>query len=150
RGESTNTVEVYNPASDSWRSVAPLPIATNHNAATVAAGTLYAFGGTSNRVFAYDPEKDTWSEVASMHYQHGNTPAVAVLDDQIIVAGGNGGGMVGNEVEIYDPFNDVWSVVAPMNVPRNHTGGGIIDGKFYVAAGRDGPGSETALEVYDP
>src|SRR6516162_5353564 len=95
-GNSTTTVEVYNPQTDSWRSAAPLPIANNHNAAAVAAGTLYAFGGVSNRVFAYDPENDAWSDVAPMHYQHGNTPAVAVIDDRIYVAGGTGPGMLQN------------------------------------------------------
>ncbi len=148
--QSTDTVEAYNPDTDNWRTIASLPIATNHNAAAVAAGTLYAFGGTSNRVFAYDPTNDAWSEVSAMHYQHGNTPAVAVINDLLYVAGGNGPSMLGNEVEAYDPSQDTWTVLAPMNVPRNHTGGGVIDGKFYVAAGRDGPGSETALEVYDP
>src|SRR5713101_8467655 len=80
-GASTNTVEVYNPGTDTWRRAAPLPIATNHNAAAVAAGILYAFGGTSNRTFAYDPKNDAWLEVSPMRYQHGNTPAVTVIDD---------------------------------------------------------------------
>jgi N-acetylneuraminic acid mutarotase len=149
-GQSTSTVEVYSPDTKSWRTAASLPIATNHNAAAVAAGTLYAFGGTSNRVFAYDPKNDAWNEVSPMHFQHGNTPAVAVVNDLIYVAGGNGPGMTGNEVEVYNPSKDTWTTVASMHVPRNHTGGGVIDGKIYVAAGRDGPGSETALEVYDP
>ncbi len=149
-GNSTTTVEVYNPDTDSWRNAAALPIANNHNAAAVAGGTLYVFGGLSESVFAYNPDKDSWSPVASMHYRHGNTPAVAVIDGKIYVAGGNGPGMMQKEVEVYDPSADSWSILAPMNVPRNHTAGGAIDGQFYVAGGRDSPNAANALEVYDP
>ena len=147
-GMSTDIVEVYSPETDTWSSAAHLPIATNHNAAAVAAGRLYAFGGTSNRAFVYDPEQDAWVDVAPSNYPHGDTPAVAVIDDLIYVAGGSGG--VGNEVEVYDPMQDTWTVLAPMNFPRNHTAGGAIDGKFYVAGGRPGPDASVALEVYDP
>jgi len=41
-GMSTDTLEVYDPETDTWTSAASLPIATNHNAAAVAAGKLYA------------------------------------------------------------------------------------------------------------
>ena len=149
-GNSTNTVEVYDPLTNTWSSAAPLPIITNHNAAAVAAGTLYAFGGTSNRVFAYDPRRNTWSDVAPMRYMHGNTPAVAVIKDLIYVAGGTGPGMNGNEVEVYNPITNTWTTLAPMNVPRNHTAGGAINGKFYVVGGRGSPSAASALEVYDP
>jgi N-acetylneuraminic acid mutarotase len=149
-GQSTNTVEVYSPASNAWRSGTPLPIATNHNAAAVAAGRLYAFGGTSNRAFVYEVTADRWTDVAPMRYQHGNTPAVAVIDDRIYVAGGTGPGMQQNEVEVYDPLQNTWTTLAPMNVPRNHTAGAAIGGKFYVAGGRDSPAAHAALEVYDP
>src|SRR5262245_40983056 len=47
QGESTATVEVYDPRTNTWRGAAALPIATNHNAAATVNGRLYAFGGTS-------------------------------------------------------------------------------------------------------
>ncbi len=58
-GASTNTVEVYDPTTNSWTSAAPIPILTNHNNAAVAAGKLYTFGGTSNRTFLYNPQTNT-------------------------------------------------------------------------------------------
>jgi hypothetical protein len=53
---------------------------------------------------------------------------------------------------VYDPVANTWTVKAPMSVPRNHTAGGVIEGKFYVVGGRasDFSGSTDALEVYDP
>ena len=54
------------------------------------------------------------------------------------------------ELEVYDPVANTWTNLAPMSVPRNHTGGGVINGKLYVVGGRDSTNAPTALEVYDP
>ncbi len=149
-GQPTNTVEVYNPKTFTWRRAANLPIVNDHGGAAVAAGILYAFGGRSNRTFAYWPDGDVWYEVAPSRYQHNNTAAVGVLyDTYLYVAGGTGGGMVGNELEMYDPGNNVWTTLRPMSVPRNHTAGAIIDGLFYVAAGRGSAQAATAFEAYN-
>ena len=149
-GASTSTVEVYNPATNSWASAQSIPIANNHGNAAVAAGKLYTFGGVSNAAFVYDPALNTWSPVASMNFQHGGTAAVGVINNKIYVAGGTGGGMQQRELEVYDPAANTWTNLAPMDVPRNHTGGGVINGKLYVAGGRDSATAPTALEVYDP
>ncbi len=149
-GQPVTTVEVYNPKTDTWRTAAPLPFANDHQASAVAGGVLYTFGGRSNRVLAYEPTKDTWYDVAPMQYQHGNTPAVAVVADWIYVAGGTGPGMVGNEFEVYDPGSNTWATLAPMNVPRNHTAGGNLADYFFVAGGRGNAQAGSAFEVYDP
>jgi N-acetylneuraminic acid mutarotase len=149
-GEATNSVFVYDPASNGWSRAAPLPIVNEHPGAAVVRGTLFAFGGRSARVFAYDPGRDAWPEVSTMSFQHGSTPAVGVLDDRIYVAGGTGTGMNGNEVESYDPALDRWTTLASMRVPRNHAAGQFIGGRFYVAGGRPGATAATALESYDP
>ena len=75
-GQSTATVEVYDPRSNAWQKAASLPIATNHNDAATVNGRLYAFGGTSPRAFVYAADRDAWTEVASMRHPHGGTPAV--------------------------------------------------------------------------
>jgi N-acetylneuraminic acid mutarotase len=148
-GGATNSVFVYDPASNGWSRAASLPIVNDHPGAAVARGTLFAFGGRSPRVFAYDAGRDAWSEVASMSFQHGSTPAVGVLDDRIYVAGGEGG-MIGNELESYDPSLDRWTTLASMRVPRNHAAGQFVGSKLYIAGGRPGPTAASALESYDP
>ena len=144
---STATVDVYNPATDTWASAAPIPVANNHNAAAVAAGKLYTFAGIGGATFLYDPASNSWSNVATMKLGHAGTPAVGVIKDKIYCAGGE---TSRTGLEVFDPATNVWTVLASMKVPRNHCAGGVIDGKFYVAAGRDEPESATALEVYDP
>lgn len=149
-GVSSNLVEAYDAATNTWSGAAPLPIETNHNAAATIGNRIYAFGGTSNRCFSYNPDLNQWSEVASMNFRHGNTPAVAVIDGRIYVAGGDGPGMNQREVEVYNPTANQWMMLASMNVGRNHTAGAAINGKFYVAGGRPGDAAANALEVYDP
>src|SRR5215510_6229909 len=51
---STATVEVYNPATDSWAFAHSLPFEVNHNAAAVAAGRLYSFGAGVGQMFVYN------------------------------------------------------------------------------------------------
>jgi N-acetylneuraminic acid mutarotase len=145
---STATVEVYDPAADTWAFARPLPVAVNHNAAAVAAGRLYSFGAGAGETFVYDANGNAWSSRASSHYVHGGTAAVGVINDKIYVAGGTGSPSQ-RELEVYDPGANTWTVKAPMSVPRNHCAGGVINGKFYVAGGRM-VGSINALEVYDP
>ena len=147
-GNSTATVEVYDPDSDTWASAHPIPFAVNHNSAAVAAGKLYSFGASGKPAYVYDPANDSWAPVASMNFEHGGTAAVGVIGDKIYVAGGNGASM--RQLEVYDPVANTWTIRAEMAVGRNHTGGGVIDGKFYVVGGRGEANSATALEVYDP
>jgi len=147
-GGRANANEIYLPSSDHWVLGADLPVGTDHAWAAAFGGRLYVGGGTTNRVFSYAPAANEWTEVTPSAYVHGGTPAAAVLGGRILVAGGTGGGMVGNEVEAYDPAADRWSILAPMACPRNHTAGGVMGGRLYVAGGR--PGHQSCLETYDP
>jgi N-acetylneuraminic acid mutarotase len=147
---STTTVQVYNPAANTWAFARPLPYRVNHNSAAVAGGKLYSFGAGGG-MFVYNPNNNSWGAVASTHYVHSDTAAVGVVDNQIYGAGGTGTPSQ-REMEVYDPAANRWTVKAPMSVPRNHTAGGVIDGKFYVVGGRLSPNAPptTALEVYNP
>ncbi len=143
-----NANEIYDPAADRWSFGADLPIGTDHAWAIAANGRVYVGGGSTNRVFSYDPAANAWSELASSTFVHGGTPAAAVIAGRIYVAGGAGGAMAGNELESYDPLTNRWTTLASMSCARNHTAGGAIGGKLYVAGGR--PGSQSCLEAYDP
>ncbi len=62
------TVEVYDPATDSWTPRSDMPTARKNSAAAVVNGIIYVFGGTQVQVSgglttteAYDPATDTWT-----------------------------------------------------------------------------------------
>jgi N-acetylneuraminic acid mutarotase len=140
--------EIYEVASNAWSLGADLPVGTDHAWSVALGGRVYVGGGREARVFAYDPAADAWTEVAPSAFVHGGTPAAAVIDGRIVVAGGIGGTMTGNEAEAYDPAANRWTTLAPMRCARNHVAGAAIGGRLYVAGGR--PGSQTCVEEYDP
>lgn len=65
---STNTVEVYDPATNTWSDRAPLPVALQTSAAAAVGGKLYVFGGfvpgqgVLRTTFEYDPEANAWND----------------------------------------------------------------------------------------
>ena len=127
---------------------ADLPVGTDHDWAVALNGRLYVGAPGSNRVFSYEPATNVWTDVAPSSFPHGGTAVAAVIDGRIYLAGGAGGAMLGNELEVYDPAANRWTTLASMSCARNHTAGGVIGGKLYVAGGR--PGNQSCLEVYDP
>lgn len=63
--------QYYNPRTDQWTSVSPLPIQRSGFGSAVVDGMLYLAGGCNilskvNSVDCYDPEKDNWTTVAPM------------------------------------------------------------------------------------
>jgi N-acetylneuraminic acid mutarotase len=60
--------EVYDPATDSWTTKAPIPVATSYYPSAVVDNKIYIIGGHtdpySNVNQIYDPETDTWSKGA--------------------------------------------------------------------------------------
>ena len=62
---STTTVQVYNPATDTWALAHPLPYVVNHNSAAVAGGKLHSFGAVAGESYVYDPNGNSWSAKAS-------------------------------------------------------------------------------------
>lgn len=143
-----NANEIYDIGANTWSLGADLPVGTDHTWAVALNGRIYAGAPGSNRVFSFDPAANVWTDVAPAGFLHGGTAVAALIDGRIYLAGGAGGAMAGNELEAYDPASNTWTTLAPMSCARNHTAGGVIGGKLYVAGGR--PGNQTCLEVYDP
>ncbi|MFQ5551501.1 MAG: carboxypeptidase regulatory-like domain-containing protein, partial [Gemmatimonadales bacterium] len=95
-------VERYDPSTDSWTTVAPLPAGVNHAGLAAVGGKLYLVGGYGGATFTgtdivriYDPATDGWTMGASLPSARGAL-AVAVLDGKIHAIGGstnNGSGL---------------------------------------------------------
>jgi len=174
-----NTWE-YDPASDSWKALAPLPTKRGSPNAAVVNGKIYVIGGAglhpgskeaavhparphrsldTNEV--YDPATNTWESRQTMPTAR-NHAAVGVVNNKIYVIGGR----VGNAfitrasntgiVEEYDPATDQWGALkASMINPRSAAAWGTYKGKIFVAGGEErstGPWQRTfrAVEAYDP
>jgi hypothetical protein len=119
-GSPLGAHEVFDPASNTWSSRAPLPVPVADCYATVAVdGKIYVFGGwdgnqTVDLTQIYDPTTDLWSSGAPMPTARENA-AVGVLGSgafagwPVVIGGVDDSGKVLRTVEAYDPSMDSWS-----------------------------------------
>jgi len=161
--ELLNTVEAYDPMTDTWTAKAPLQGRPRYGLAVAGVnGVMYAVGGHAGdgggnlgTVEAYDPVTNTWTARAPMP-----TPryllGVAAAHGMIYAIGGydNGGYDIGT-VEAYDPLTDTWTTRAPMPTPRAAAGVAEVNGLIYVVGGSSSrspvPGGHVrTVEAYDP
>ena len=169
----------YNPATDSWKALAPMPTARTAPTAAEFNGKIYVIGGNSvqaglklapmtnaipqrslsvNEV--YDPASNKWETRREMPTAR-NHVAVGVVNGKMYVIGGRIGGAnlastfnVGL-VEVYDPVANAWGAKrASMPVTRTGIGWATYQGKIFVAGGENVDPLMHAVyghfQVYDP
>jgi N-acetylneuraminic acid mutarotase len=148
-------LEVYNPETDTWDSLMPLPVGLHHTTMALALGRLYVSGGYDgdfssyqSAVYAYDPETNVWETVAELPAPRA-AHAMVAIDDALYVVGGVG--PRSGELWVYDPQADEWDTSpAPLPTPREHLAAVEMDGLLYVVGGRTMAGNLGTLEAYDP
>jgi len=144
--------EVYDPATDTWESKAPLPTPRHSPATNMVDGKIYVIGGYSitthsvlNVAEVYDPASDTWATKTPPPLEVGSS-ASAVVDNKIYVLGQDSNAWQ-TYILIYDPPTDNWSLKASTPVSS-----------FASAAATTGLNSpiriyffdENRTDVYDP
>jgi len=134
----SDLLEVYDPQTDTWETLAAYPTVIHHPIAAAYDGKLYVFGGSDNAqfrpiadAFVYDPASDTWEAIAALPAPRMATDAV-VLDDFIYIAGGEGG----RDVLRYDPANNSWATLAPSEREQDHASVVLLNETIYVLGGR--------------
>ena len=117
----------FNPATDSWKPLAPLPGKRGSAIAAEVGGKIYVIGGAATMEGSKDPFFTAFGPAR--------------------VLGTN---------DVYDPATNKWESRNPMSVPRNHAFSGVVNGKIYVIGGRTGHGfilsatNTNVVEEYDP
>ncbi|XP_078493076.1 uncharacterized protein LOC144748646 [Ciona intestinalis] len=91
-----------------------------------------------------------WYKVASMNKQRWFA-ASAVLNDQMCVAGGMGGGdNMLSSVKLYNPVVNIWTNIASMKTKRWQHALVCYNGRLYTFGGSDGSNRLNSMESYDP
>jgi N-acetylneuraminic acid mutarotase len=170
----------YDPATDSWKPLAPMPTKRGAAGAAVVNGKIYVTGGVNSlpgvtengvhpsrphnvlaTVEEYDPATNSWRERRPMLVAR-NHHAVAAVGDKLYVIGGRIGGAFITApttnnvdiVEMYDPTTDMWVGRERMPTARSAIGGAVYNGKIIVAGGegqdRRALSAFKEVEVYDP
>jgi N-acetylneuraminic acid mutarotase len=148
---NTPAHEGYDPATNSWTTLAPVLTPRDHLAAAVVGNHIYAIGGRVNGSYAenlavneaYDPATDSWHPRAAMPTVRSGI-AAAVLNGKILVVGGEAPEGTFNEVEAYDPSTDSWTRYAPLPTARHGLGAVTTHGRVYVIAGGPKPGGSAS------
>lgn len=145
--------ERYDPRTDSWRRLAPLPAGRHHAMATGFRGRVYLFGGydadwkPTATAWVYDPATDRWSALPDLPEPRAAGAAVAA-GDALCVVGGTGGGQ---GLLCFDATSGAWGLMAPLTEQREHHAAVIRDGRIHALGGRwKGKGELDSVEVYDP
>ncbi len=153
-GATLDTVEVYDPATDSWATAPAHPVPVHHPMAAVLDGVLYVAGGfgpsgaATRRVHKLGP--NGWEPVARLPLARAAGTMVG-LGGRLLLAGGiDLSGDIGRELLIYDPVADAWSVTDGPPTPREHLGGAVADGRFLTVGGRVARQHLGTVEAWDP
>ena len=145
-GDSLNAVEEYNPATDSWSTLAPLVVPRDNPAVAAVGDTVYAIGGRHRQVGANtlaSGEKlvvDTWSPIAPMPTGR-RAVGVGTIDGRVQVVGGEATGSDTFDVaEEYDPASDTWRTLADPDYPRHGTASATVNGRLHLIGGGERAG----------
>src|SRR2546427_2353676 len=99
----------YDPATDTWKALAPMPTRRGSPVAATVNGKIYVIGGATTHPGSTEP---------------------AVLPTRPHRSVGT--------VEEYDPATNTWRARSPMPTARNHAAIGVVNNKIYVIGGRVG------------
>ncbi len=142
-GTAVSWFDVFDPVTNTWTQLPNMPQARDHFHAAVVGGTFWVTGGRATAIgatitstIAYDFSTGAWrsSGLAPIPTARGGFGA-AVVGDEILVIGGEGGGQTFSTVEAYDTSANTWRTLAPMPTARHGIQAAVCNGGVYVAAG---------------
>ena len=151
--------EVYEPATNTWKTIAPLPQSIDHIQGVELNGLIYYVGGLLawpgpdvNTVYVYSPATNSFTQGAPMPAgRERGAGGTAVHNGKIYYVGGLHDGAVVPWVDVYDPAANSWAKLPDMPRARDHFQAAVIKGKLYVTGGRakDINATITATDAYD-
>ena len=168
-----STVEVYDPQTNKWRSVADMPTPRTSARAAVVNSIIYVFGGYNGKdnlgvnlnfpvvVEAYDPATDTWTRKGDMPFSRVEFD-LGVVAGKVYLIGGSTGLGAGHErrtarVDIYDPATNTWAKGGKMPTRRDGMDVAVVSKRIYALGGMGWPQSPDApgpflavIEAYNP
>ncbi len=135
-GGGSETLEMYDPETDSWTELAspPFPISSG----TAYNKKLYCITSldstiVDNAICIYDPAEDAWSTVLLLADMNSFNVQAVLTDSGIYFF--NGIGSKYNDVWLYKPALNDWDNVAMSNEKYLLRAGAASDGSYLYAAG---------------
>jgi N-acetylneuraminic acid mutarotase len=133
----------FDPASNAWRPLTPLPVPLNHIQAVPFGGKIYYIGGLKvwpsphvDTVYIFDPVTNTFALGAPMPRGRG-AGGVAIYNNKIYYAGGLNNGVAVPWFDEYDPLTNTWAQLPDMPTAKDHFHAAVLGDRFYAIAGRN-------------
>jgi N-acetylneuraminic acid mutarotase len=146
-------VERFDPATQTWDTVAPIPVAATGMAAAALGSKIYVAGGftvrngfTIDKMQIYDATTNTWTQGRPLP-QRTRDAAAAAYNGKIYIFGG-GNQTSSNTVYEYDPATDTYATKNPLPTTESQIAAATVGDRIYVVGGYRY--SEYAHYVYDP
>ena len=154
-GTARTAGAAYDPAAQSWRRLAPAPVALgaadDPHVASVWTGTLLLVWNDSHDGYAYDPAKDAWSALP-------DAPFAQPLDEGAVTwtgtealwtFGRDAAGATPAAVGAYDPVGGTWRTIGGVPVPGRRGPAAVRAGASVFACCGDHDDEGAAGAVYD-
>ena len=158
-----NTVEVYDPATDTWETKISMPTSRFGLSTSVLDEKIYAIGGRRypeqpnivSIVEMYDPLTDEWTEKRDMPTQRYDQSSSVINGKIYAIAGYYNctNGPIYQRVEEYDPVEDKWIVKTDLPDAIGGLGTCSVNGKIYAMGGTTTTHPFTRINTvyaYDP
>jgi serine/threonine protein kinase/N-acetylneuraminic acid mutarotase len=160
-GKSSAHAELYDPATNTWREVAPMSYPRDsHTATALPDGRVLVTGGIDREAEKaldsaeiYDPATNTWRTTDTMEFPQGLHSAALLPDGRVMIAGGVAAPMQPRfGAQIYDPATDQWRMAGVLDDEHlNGTITPLADGRVVAIGGRTVNGEAIAsIEIYAP
>ncbi|RMH34249.1 MAG: hypothetical protein D6690_10930 [Nitrospirae bacterium] len=152
-----STVYRFDPSTEKWSELPPMPTARGALGVAALNGRLYAIGGFDGEtnpavVEVLDLATQQWSTAAPLPTPRDHLAVVSV-GSQIFAIGGRPELNYHRNmatVEMYDSVSDRWQSRASLPTARSGIAAGVIDGWIYVVGGESERGTFATNEAYHP
>ena len=166
--------DVYDPATDSWSKMAPIPTPVMGYASAVLDNKIYIIGGGNtsgpdyspiNQVQIFDPKTNQWTNGTPIPigvvYTRACVTTGLLAPKRIYVIGGTTNYYFRegysarasiNLNQVYDPETDAWTNATFMPTPRYSLGVAVVDDEIYAIGGYNSEDefAVSANEKYTP
>jgi N-acetylneuraminic acid mutarotase len=153
-----NTVESYNPATDTWTEEAPLLFGKSEPSVgafgtTIVAADGYTDDGDNGDNEGYDVATNRWTPLAFDPTPR-NVACTGAINTKLYVAGGAvGPAGTTTLTESFELPTNTWQTLAPMPQGTQFPASAVHDGRLYCLGGGqsfpDGP-VLTSVQIYQP
>ncbi len=148
-GRRINPVSIYDTATKTWTQGAASPIEIHHFQPLKYKGEIWVIGAMTGRypnetpvekILIYSPENDAWRwgpEIPEGRARGG--AGVSMFEGKIYLSAGITRGHMGGFIpwhDSFDPESGEWTQLADAPHARDHFQSAVLDGKLYLAGGR--------------